>query len=197
MCVIVISPNKASRPTLETLDRCAKANPHGSGFSWLESGRVHYLKGMSTKAIAKSLGEIKGPAIIHFRIASVGGIHPRLCHPFEITERPGSKLYGSADRVLFHNGTWMQWQNWERLNGLHLKGQVSDTRVAAAAAWQNGFEWLKDTGSKYVLFGQGGKIQTIGEFSKLSDGCLYSNLWWKASVSGRSLAREAMACFSK
>lgn len=43
MCVILVSPPKA-RPSLQTLRRCAEANPHGGGIAWIEEGLVQYIK---------------------------------------------------------------------------------------------------------------------------------------------------------
>lgn len=55
--------------------------------------------------------EVKGtPHVVHFRIATVGGVCPELTHPFSIDERASIELEGEADSVLFHNGGVGDWK---------------------------------------------------------------------------------------
>jgi len=49
--------------------------------------------------------------VIHFRIASVGGVCQQLRHPFPITLKAGLEPRGRAKAVLFQNGTWVGWRD--------------------------------------------------------------------------------------
>ena len=73
MCVIITSPDRSRRPTLEQLTLCEATNSHGSGLAWLSGRHVQYEKGLSVVEIHDFLRRLNGPAIVHFRIASVGG----------------------------------------------------------------------------------------------------------------------------
>ena len=57
--------------------------------------------------------------VIHFRIASVGEVTPKLCHPFPVTACATTRFSGHARAVLFHNGTWGDWrETLRRMPGL-------------------------------------------------------------------------------
>ena len=105
MCVILIDPPKV-RPSIQVLEACAYANPHGAGIAWREDGWVRYEKTDSVAKIHALARAARGEIVIHFRVASVGGIHPELRHPFPVTSRAGLCDSGSAKAVLFQNGTW-------------------------------------------------------------------------------------------
>lgn len=178
MCVIIACPNEKKRPSLEILQACEKANPHGGGFAWREKGMVRYLKGLNAGAIHKGLSLVDGPVIIHFRIATVGGRKAELCHPFPVSKIAKAKTAGRARAVLFHNGTWRDWGSFVENYGLRLKrDMVSDTRVAAIACSMFGFEWLKKIPNRFAVLSKRG-IRIVGDW-KESDGIHYSNLDWR------------------
>ncbi len=114
------------------LERAHAANPHGAGVAWLEGGLVRWKKGLDAVTVAQMIadGALTLPYVVHFRLASVGEKTPELCHPFPITDSASTDLEGSATSVLFHNGTWKDYEN--RLLRMRLTGQISDTRVLAA-----------------------------------------------------------------
>ena len=103
MCVIITSPDRSHRPTLAQLTLCEATNSHGSGLAWLSGKHAQYEKGLSVAEIHDFLRRLNGPAIVHFRIASVGGVNPDLCHPFPVTHRAPLRASGIARAVLFHN----------------------------------------------------------------------------------------------
>jgi predicted glutamine amidotransferase len=178
MCVIVTTTSLQSRPTLRDLALCEKQNPHGSGLAWLDGQYVHYEKELTIKQINRQLSRVDGPAIVHFRIASVGGIKPELCHPFPVTHRADLRQRGRARAVLFHNGTWREHKAAsERFSLSYGREPVSDTRVAASLVARFGFDWLgkADYCRWAMLDGHG--IHRIGQWSRLR-GCHYSNLFW-------------------
>jgi len=186
MCVIITTPDRASRPTLRNLELCEETNPHGSGIAWLQGRRVRYIKGLNAAQIHGALAEIDGPAVIHFRIASVGGVTPSLCHPFPVTHRAELRQKGRARSVLFHNGTWGEHRDFAEHYGISFgRERVSDTRIAAALVARFGFDWLRRADyCRWVLLDRDG-IRRIGKWS-LIDGCHYSNTCWQPRRFGGS-----------
>lgn len=167
MCVILSC--KTKHPTLEMLERAHAANPHGAGVAWLEGGLVRWRKGLDAVGVAHLIadGVLKFPYVVHFRLASVGEHSPELCHPFPITDGAATDLEGDATSVLFHNGTWRDYES--HLLRMRLHGQISDTRVLAAWISQNEkptdegwfadlmLDRLSET-SRFVLFDRRGPI---------------------------------------
>jgi hypothetical protein len=184
MCCIITSPDRAHRPDRSTLRACAEMNPHGIGFAWTERGAVYYLKGMTLAALDRNLREVPGPVVVHFRYATVGKVSKALCHPFAVMPRPGAKVYGSAPAVLFHNGTWAGWERYLVESEVTLRGPISDSRVAAVAAHYHGVEWLRQLPGKFAVLDAEAHIRHLGNWTKLADGCLYSNTFWLGRVKG-------------
>lgn len=85
---------------------CVTTNPHGGGIAWREEGSVYYRKIDSPEEIKRLAHRAKGEVVIHFRIASVGGVQPELRHPFPVTSQAGLMDHGRCKSVLFQNGTW-------------------------------------------------------------------------------------------
>jgi len=109
MCVILVCP-PAVRPGAEILEACHRGNPHGAGVGWRQRGKVHWMKNLDPDEVEQLIDQLEGEIVIHFRWASVGGVDPRLCHPFPVDAMAGTKLSGTANRLLFHNGTWSGWK---------------------------------------------------------------------------------------
>jgi hypothetical protein len=181
MCVIITSPRRGARPSLQQLELCERTNPHGSGVAWIEGKRVEYAKSLPIAEIHRLLEETAGPAIIHFRIASVGGVDPQLCHPFPITHGAELRATGRARSVLFHNGTWAEWKRAAEKYGIGYakREPVSDTRIAASLVARFGFDWLKRVGADYCRWAHldNRGIQRLGDWKRLG-GCHYSNTFW-------------------
>jgi len=179
MCVILASPSRQFRPSLQTLKACARANPHGSGLAWVQSPRaVCWVKALCVEAIHDHLLSMSGPVVVHFRIATVGVVCDRLCHPFPIGPRAEARLFGSARSVLFHNGTWSAWRDYAARQGIRLAGPVSDSRVAAVRAHLHGFESLATITSRFAMLSASRGLRLLGEWSKV-DGVRFSNLRWQ------------------
>lgn len=203
MCVIIASPDRQHRPSLATLTACERRNPHGSGLAWLQSKKAHWLKGLSAESIHDLLGVLKGPVVIHFRIATVGGRRPSLCHPFPISSSVPLKPHGQSAAVLFQNGHWSDWEQFAAKADLALDGPVSDTRIAAAGVHQFGPKLLaRIEGSRFAILTSGG-YTLFGGWQEIGK-CHFSNLQWQPQPEldlptrrrpSRSLVNEAMACF--
>jgi hypothetical protein len=110
MCVILACDK--SKPSKELLQRSEAANPHGAGLAWLDGDRVRWHKALSARDIATRIDTMRLPFLIHFRIATVGGVCAPLTHPFPIEPTASVAVEGGAPAVLMHNGMW---QDWERM----------------------------------------------------------------------------------
>lgn len=135
------------------------------------------------------------PYIAHFRIASAGGKAVQLTHPFAIDDQGTCTIEGSAEKVLFHNGHWRDWEDYALRHAVAAQidvpsGPLSDTRVAAWMASRMGTNWLRfiDT-SRFVILQATDKnpIWFYNDGWSEEDGVWYSNKLW---MSGRGLQRD-------
>jgi hypothetical protein len=103
---------------------------------------VTWNKGLTTAEAVELAAEVPMPFALHFRIATHGGTSPKLTHPFPVTKNVGLSLDGDARMVLFHNGVWNGFKNFEA-KADHLEGPTSDSRIIA---------WIMhEVGRKYEL----------------------------------------------
>jgi len=152
MCVIICIDD-GKYPTIDTLKSAESLNSHGGSIAWLnKNGTRSYRKGIKATQIHNIIEKKLKPrhittAIIHFRIASVGSVNKKLCHPFDCTRQ--SELRLSADNVkhdvLFHNGTWSDYaevffeQVSKRNDSFKLSGgEYSDSRIMAILSAMTG-----------------------------------------------------------
>jgi hypothetical protein len=155
MCVILVCPDETKRPDQTVLDACHAANPHGAGVAWREDGRVRWMKNLEPDDLDALLPELPGEIVIHFRWASVGGVDADLCHPFPVTRKAETDLFGSAKAVVFQNGTWTAYEEALcRLTSGHGRklpaGPMSDTRAAALCVQVHGREMLSKLPGRWV-----------------------------------------------
>lgn len=117
MCVILYGRADRIRPEL---GEAHAANPHGIGLAWRDAvGRrpmARWIKGLDLAQADAALEALGVRAVaVHCRIATTGGIHPALTHPFPVERHPSCALHGITDYgLLFHNGHVF---NWEPLRG--------------------------------------------------------------------------------
>jgi len=170
MCVIILCEKESAFPSLATLESAEKLNPHGGGIAWLENGKVRYKKGINAKEIFAITEKIQLPAIIHFRIASIGSVVTELCHPFQINDEASTDIEGTCDGVLFHNGTWSEWNEFMMKavissNSPMPIGQWSDSRAMAWLANKYGSKFLQliDTSNKIAVLTPSG-IEKFGRY---------------------------------
>ena len=85
MCVVIAKPS-GSKLDLTTLHKCWNSNNQGAGVAWCDRGKIYIEKGFmewdSFKGFWESRDWTKIPAIVHFRIATHGGINEENTHPF-------------------------------------------------------------------------------------------------------------------
>jgi hypothetical protein len=155
------------------LEACHRVNPHGAGVAWRVRGRIHWRKGLSFREVHRLGEEHRGEFVIHFRWSSVGGVHPSLCHSFPLTKRAELKDAGTAAAVLFHNGTWSDWEDALPTIG-DLAGPTSDTRTAAALCAHLGTRPLRRLPGRWAVMKRS-EIELHGDWRQ-SRGMLFSNL---------------------
>ena len=181
MCVIVASESIKKRPSLNDLKSCEARNPHGIGFAWSENNKVKYKKGITVEEVHGLFSEIKGPAVAHFRWATVGGISEKLCHPFPVVKKPSVRTEGAAKRVLFHNGTWSGWRSecasLGKAYGLP-SGSMSDSRAAAWSIAHRGEGFLRYMGGRFCVLKPDG-FRLYNEGWTTIEGVVFSNLRWR------------------
>jgi len=89
MCIIVVKPAKAII-TRKTLKTCYDSNSDGAGMMFATGGKLFVDKGyFSFRRFYKQFREHEraypdSNFVLHFRIATSGGIRPDTCHPFYV-----------------------------------------------------------------------------------------------------------------
>lgn len=157
MCVILVCDK--SRPTEDMVRNSWSSNNDGGGVAWhgkREDGSptVKWRKGLTLPEMIKVAAETPLPYIMHFRIASIGGVVDELTHPFPLDAKVPLWLEGDApDGVLFHNGHWNGWRAYlydlifksgRRLQLPH--SFWSDSRAMAFIAYHVGWgvlDWIE------------------------------------------------------
>lgn len=114
MCVIIYKQKQKQLPSRDFLLRCWTANDDGGGFAYNDGKKVYFHKGFAKfKDFYNALLECDARSklynkdvVIHFRIATSGGITAEKTHPFEITSsyKRMEKLNGVCNSAFFHNG---------------------------------------------------------------------------------------------
>lgn len=195
MCVIIYSPNSDNRPTMKTLDKCEKANPHGIGVAMAGSKKMFQVnKAISLDYLKHLVRNEEGPLAIHFRFATAGGEGKELCHPFPCTAKAETWLDYKASEILFTNGTWINWiQSYSIIKSLNnmsgLGKTMSDTRALAhiiGSTRKSSF--LKDISDKhpsekrvralYMSKAIKDQHRLFGDWHDF-EGCKFSNLRFK------------------
>ena len=114
MCVAIYKTKKTNLPSLEILKQCWDSNPDGAGFALRTDGEysIEIHKGYMTwrqfiTAYEKyHLADFTGDLLLHFRIATHGGISPGLTHPFSLTKDVKLLKHTNVktNYALIHNG---------------------------------------------------------------------------------------------
>ena len=192
MCIAIIMPKGAQRPDRFLLQQCHSRNPDGAGLAYTVAGsdKVYYRKGfMDFNAFwdaysRECFGNEVGTVVVHFRLASVGGLSPEFTHPFPVSP-VFSDLYSlrgeTTDPVLFHNGT---------VHHMGIPGGMSDSQELARRLAQGKEISPEDLGySRVVVLHGNGTYNLAGQWVTQGDpahpdspGCLYSNDGYKLPV---------------
>jgi predicted glutamine amidotransferase len=110
MCIAICKPKNITLPQ-DHAEESYCSNGDGAGFAVARGGRIILQKGFfSLKAFTKAFEPFRNDAaLVHFRIATSGGINKEMCHPF---------LLCNGKYALIHNGV---------LSIAHDKQKESDT----------------------------------------------------------------------
>ena len=191
MCVAILSLGGKPRPTLENMKLMEKGNNDGAGVGWYdpEIQLCRWIKGLDAEGVDRVLRETvpdETHALIHFRMASIGGKHPGLTHPFPLGNPPEGPdghpvwewdmaLTGTAHEIMIHNG---HWAGFDRYMPKQMPdGPWSDTRFVAFAMAEHP-EILNLLGGKVAILNRY-RPTLVGHGWELVDGCYYSNTYWK------------------
>ena len=93
MCIAIYSLKGTDIPSEDILKTCFLNNPDGAGFAFNKGGKVHIVKGFmdykgfmaAFKKYDAEFGFKQRGVLIHFRIATHGGVNVGCCHPFPIS----------------------------------------------------------------------------------------------------------------
>ena len=114
MCIIIY--NKTGILSKKIIQNSSKNNPDGAGLMYAHAGRLYIVRDLVNEKIIARYYELRKamptvPIVLHFRIATDGGITTDNCHPYRI----------SANTALVHNGILREYSG--------LKSSKSDTRL--------------------------------------------------------------------
>jgi len=191
MCVIVAVENDEFKPSPEQLEQMHRKNSDGAGIAWLSpEGKVRFVKGLKDdKEVLQTIEsrQIKAPYIIHFRITSSGATCKELTHPFPVTYKAETALKGETSEVLFHNGTWHNYDAvlmqlmFAKGRGDLPDGEWNDSRVMALILARHGENMLRflleRNTSKVMTLDKNGVNILAGEFIQ-HQGYIVSNDYW-------------------
>lgn len=192
MCIIIAKQQGVTFPNKKILQTCFLNNPHGAGFMWSDGKQVFYKKGyMTFTKFYKDLREIREkygdniPYVLHFRIATQGGINARCCHPFPISSNmlDLEVLNGECDVALAHNGIISSCSN-----GYQVTITYSDTMkfiTDYASLIINDYQYYNDkdkcklleriADSRLAILSKDKHIEILGKGWVKDNGILYSN----------------------
>ena len=198
MCVAIYSPIGVNIPKESYLRNSFLNNPDGAGFAFNLNNHVVIRKGfMEFDDFYKAIHEAdkqydlaKRGVLIHFRIATHGGVNPGLCHPFPISgsEKQLKASETNCSYAIVHNGIINLFADEAR----RFK-DMSDTAIfvknvllplSKNKKWftnKANIDLIESTAkSKIAILDGQGRINSTSGFIKDDDGNYYSNASYKS-----------------
>lgn len=190
MCVIAAKPAGVKMPTREQIQTMWYNNPDGAGIMYVLDGQVNIDKGYMrlsdflerVQSLQRIIDMDAIPVVLHFRIASAGGVRPENCHPFPLTacEKVIRELRCTTELGMAHNGTIHGYGNSSLSDTMQfMLLQLAPMSRAVPRFWNNRYclEMIANAtrGSWIVLLGGDGALVTIGDFFLERNGIYYSN----------------------
>ena len=191
MCVIVAKPKGVKMPSLDVLRRCWERNPDGAGIAYTVDDGVRIDKGYMSfeeyvdhlQDLEFDLGLDERDVLLHFRIATAGGITPGMTHPFPLSASTAAlrRRSQTTEVAVAHNGhIYMMPQ----MAGLSDTAVYIKTRLSTFYGRDRRFWKSRDTmrliaaeiSSKMTILSPDG-LRFIGEFYNIED-VYYSNVYW-------------------
>ena len=183
MCVAIYKPAGIETPSLDTLKQCWDANPDGAGFAMLTGGEraIEIHKGyMTWKQFVTAyekyhLADFSGDQLLHFRIATHGGISPGLTHPFSLTKDVKLLKHTNVrtNYALIHNGM-LPIESEEGSDTMEFCRRLAPFYQNIPSAF-NLIEGM--AGSNKIAVMTRDKVHLFGEWERLN-GVYFSNLLW-------------------
>ena len=194
MCIIAAKPAGTKMPATTTIENMWYRNHDGAGFMYAHGGTVHIEKGfMKLDDFKKALERVQEKVnlnatsvVMHFRIATHGGVMPANTHPFPVTSSISmlQKLKCTTSLGVAHNGI---------ISSVNPRKGISDTMEYIASQLAplykgvptfyenpNLMEMVSNAiESKLAILTGKGALYTIGNF-ETDEGILYSNSSYKA-----------------
>lgn len=186
MCIICVKKKGLELPDKKTLENMWDNNPHGAGIALAANDTVYIQKGFLDKGIFLGfLEEIREQVkdfslLLHFRIATHGGINQECTHPFPIAQDENlKKVQLETNLAVAHNG----------IIKIDTDDGLSDTMTYISKvlynlqlAYDDFYKHPKVLkaiessihGSKMAFLDKSGEIYTVGKWIE-KDGILYSN----------------------
>ncbi len=188
MCIIAIAESR--KLTKEEVKNCFTANSDGAGIAWSDGGKNHFKKGIMDLKKFQTLYDSFDilPHVVHFRIATSGGVSRELTHPFVVSLDSPLYVAGAIESpLLFHNGIVPDWKetflHWtpdilRELRRLKKMTQLpagpwSDTRATSIMMAYAGEAILSLLGGKYAVLNDC-IVRTYGAFESVN-GVHFSN----------------------
>ena len=201
MCVIIHKPAGVQIPDVATLWLCWEANPDGAGLSYYRPDRpvVGVQKGyMSWAEFEKALPALKpeDDVVLHFRVATSGGVNPEMTHPFIVSTQKNMLrcTKGVSRFVMAHNGVLGSGKDGLSDTALFVRDKLAPTLSLTRDIEADTVTELMDvhtTSNRFVLQdGQNHVTRRFGSWHE-RDGCYFSNTYWawdyRPSKKGKSV----------
>lgn len=190
MCVICIKKKGVNLPSDEIIKKMWNTNSDGAGVMYPDNGKVHIEKGFfNVEKFIERVHELdeSNTIIMHFRIATHGGVNAGMTHPFPLTCKENEIVATDilTDVGIAHNGIIPK-------TTIDPRPQFSDTaeyimkklypRYLQSDNFftknKNKEKIQKDITSRMVFLTPDGEVNTVGEWEE-EDGLLYSNTYFK------------------
>lgn len=190
MCLLVVCDTR--KMSAQEIENAWDSNDHGAGIAYVRGKSVRVRKGIMRLEDLQALYDAVEvlPHVVHFRVATSGGVSPKMTHPFvcEVPPRLDTE-YETQKPVLFQNGVMSCWDTaFASLLGMLAKkgkraaqGPWNDTRVAALSVGACGTPDVLQVlgGGKYVVLSpKRPYVQMIGDFTH-DEGAYFSNSSYK------------------
>ena len=178
MCIIAIQPT-GTKIKESILRNCWESNNDGAGIMYVDNGKIIVKRELHNFSefmrIKKQADKTGGNIILHFRIATSGGINEKNLHPFKINESVYFCHNGILDIDVPLNSPINDTQIF---NNYYMKGLPYDfyknTTIMQLLEYsigeRNKFVFLDNTGEFYIL------NEGAGTWD---EGAWYSNLSYK------------------
>lgn len=180
MCIIAIQP-LGVKIKESTLRNCWNANKDGAGIMYVENGKLIVNKVMTSfeefMKIKRHADKMQSNIVMHFRIATSGGINERNCHPFKVNN----------DLYFCHNGILdidvplnSNINDTQIFNNSFMKGLPNN--FVQNDSIMNLIEYTIGNRNKFVFMDSSGQFYILNENAGTwENGAWYSNSSYKSS----------------